>query len=138
MGPSRPARGSVSGASKFGPNRSESVDESAGERDATPETETDAPDWFDSGDLESQADVVAELDLTPAEFVVRLLRDYDGRLRQQQIADYTAWSEGTVCRVLDTAESDGHVVRVRIGRENVVYLPEKAPKVRSTDDDRTG
>lgn len=81
---------------------------------------------YDPEVLENRVDVLDELGLPPEEFVVRLVEEQDGQVRQQAFTEYTDWSEATVSRVLADLEADGVVVRIQVGRENVVCLPEQA------------
>lgn len=82
---------------------------------------------YDPGEIEDRADVVAELGLEPEAFVVRLLEELGGRVPQQAFTEYTDWSESTISRVLQALEDDGEIVRVQVGRENLVSLPEETP-----------
>ncbi len=77
--------------------------------------------------LESLADVVTHAGLTPAEFVTSILADHGGELQQQAFADMTAWSCSTDSRLIQQLEDDEIIVRVQIGREKTMYLPEAAP-----------
>lgn len=77
--------------------------------------------------LNVPADVLTELGLTPEEFVTQVVEAEGGSVKQQAFTEYTAWSESTICRTLQAMEAEGHIVRIRMGRENVVYLPERAP-----------
>ncbi|RBI63175.1 hypothetical protein DMJ13_01085 [halophilic archaeon] len=78
-------------------------------------------------EFESMADFVLETGYTPEQFVLKLLRERDGRVRQQTVLSASGWSRSTTSRVLDRLEERDEVARVRVGTENVVYLPEELP-----------
>lgn len=61
------------------------------------------------------------------ESVVTLLRDEEGRLWQGDLVERLDVSASTVSRWLASLEEDGRVERLRIGRENLVMLPEQHP-----------
>ncbi|WP_332897289.1 helix-turn-helix transcriptional regulator [Haladaptatus sp. CMSO5] len=54
--------------------------------------------------------------------ICQLLTESGGRMKQTDIANATAWSKSTVSRKLSKLEGEGTITRVRIGRENVVFL----------------
>ena len=116
-------------ATEPGENRVSSPDEPGAESGGT------LPD-YDPSALCSQRHFLTELDLHPDEFVSRLLEDQGGTLRQKEFTEFTDLSSSTISRLLQEMEDDGEVVRVQVGRENIVYLPEHAPSddVDSTDD----
>lgn len=74
-----------------------------------------------------RADVPVETGLTAEEYVRRGLDRHGGRLRQQEIVQRTGWSEATTSRTLSAMEDAGQVIRIRIGRENIVCLPHATP-----------
>ncbi|WP_433629048.1 helix-turn-helix transcriptional regulator [Halomicrococcus sp. NG-SE-24] len=78
-------------------------------------------------ECKSMADFVLETGYTPEQFVLKLLRERDGRVRQQAVLSASGWSRSTTSRVLGRLEERDEVVRVRVGTENVVYLPEALP-----------
>jgi len=67
--------------------------------------------------------------LTDAERIERLLADHGGRIRQSRIVEETDWSKAKVSRVLSSMENDDTVVKIRIGRENIVARPGDEPDV---------
>lgn len=77
---------------------------------------------YDPADIERRVDTVLELGLEPEAFVVRLLQENGGRLKQQDFCEYTAWSESTTSRLLKELEADGAIDRLRLGRENIIQL----------------
>jgi hypothetical protein len=86
------------------------------------------------GDASRQADAEPDADesvrmLTDAERIERLLADHGGRIRQSRIVEETDWSKAKVSRVLSSMENDDTVVKIRIGRENIVARPGDEPDV---------
>lgn len=84
--------------------------------DATPPEEPDRP----------AADVPPEF-LSNEDRVLQLLEDNGGRMRQTDVVDETDWSKSKVSRVLAEMEEDGQVVKVDVGKGNVVTRPEDLP-----------
>lgn len=62
-----------------------------------------------------------------AEELIRILRAYDGRMRQSALVAETTWSKSTVSRTLSDLEQRGHVTKIRVGRGNVVTLSGSEP-----------
>jgi hypothetical protein len=81
-------------------------------------------------EVETKADILCELGLSPGEFVVALTEQNGGRIRQRAFSERTGLSPSTVSRMLSEMEADGTIVRVRTGNGNVVCLPEKAASSR--------
>lgn len=85
-----------------------------------------APD--DSGEeRQSKADVFVETGFTPEEYVLAMIESNGRRMKQQQICEFTGWSDGAVSRILSEMEAAGTITRLRIGREKVVFLPDAKP-----------
>lgn len=85
-------------------------------------------------------DLLVELNVTTHEYIRMALQHHGGRLRQQEIADLTGWSEPTVSQKLGEMEDAGHITRFRTGREKIVCLPDDSPvdaTEESDDDDRS-
>jgi len=61
--------------------------------------------------------------------VTRLLTDNDGRLRQSEIVASTDWSKAKVSRLLGEMESDGDIVKIRLGRQNLICLEGHEPEL---------
>lgn len=62
-------------------------------------------------------------DLAPDEqYVVRLLRERGGRMRQSTVVEHSGWSKAKVSRLLSEMEDDGIIRKITVGRENVVEL----------------
>lgn len=67
-------------------------------------------------------------DVEDRERVVALLEDAGGRLKQSRIVEETGWSKTKVSRLLSQMAADGDVVKVPVGRENIVCLPGSVPE----------
>lgn len=65
--------------------------------------------------------------MTPTEFTHLYLQWKGGRVKQASLNRCLPWSKTTVVRYVDDLESEGLVVRVKIGRENIICTPEKVP-----------
>ena len=61
------------------------------------------------------------------ELVIRLLAEYDGYTWQGHIVRDLEWSEPKTSRILSSMERTGRITRYRIGRRNVVCLPDREP-----------
>jgi len=83
-------------------------------------------DSADDGSTEDKADdgPPSEL-LSNKERVVRLLEQHDGRLKQQQVVHRLDWTDAKTSQVISDLREEGTVETFRIGRENVVRLPEE-------------
>lgn len=86
-----------------------------------------APDTGDDGSESSEADRPPADLLSNEERVLRLLRDSGGRLRQQEIVEAFDWSEVKTSRVVRGMREEGIVEVFRLGRENVITLPDTDP-----------
>ena len=67
--------------------------------------------------------------LSDEERVERLLERNDGRMKQASIVDETGWSNAKVSQLLSSMDDAGRIEKLRIGRENLISLPDG-------DDDR--
>ncbi|AGB38217.1 helix-turn-helix transcriptional regulator [Natronococcus occultus] len=113
-------RGPVDSASRRGPvtdtTYRESTDEPAGQTFAY--AEDSSADDADAVDLELLSD---------EERVLRLLRQNGGRMKQGSIVSETGWSNAKVSQLLSQMADDGDIEKLRIGRENLITLPEVDP-----------
>lgn len=98
---------------------------SAAETEAGTETGTDAgsdadghPDE-DDGTEEPPADL-----LSNEERVLRLLRERGGRLKQQTVVQELDWTAAKTSQVVGKMRDEGTIEGFRLGRENVLRLPE--------------
>jgi hypothetical protein len=84
---------------------------------------TDATDATD-GDVSTEEDPPAEL-LSNEEQVLRFLSSSGGRAKQQDLVAALDWTEARTSQVVSGMEEDGAVEKFRIGRENVLKLPDE-------------
>ncbi|GAA0535973.1 hypothetical protein ABNG02_11555 [Halorubrum ejinorense] len=75
--------------------------------------------------------------LSDEERVERLLETNGGRMRQADIVAETGWSDAKVSQLLSAMADDGRVEKLRLGRENLISLPDDEDGA-SDDDDGTG
>jgi len=61
--------------------------------------------------------------LADDERVLRLLERNGGRMRQAKIVSETKWSDAKVSQLLSSMADDGEIEKLRIGRENLISLP---------------
>jgi len=62
--------------------------------------------------------------LSNEERVLALLDGNDGRMKQQQVAERLDWTAAKTSQVISGLREDDELVTFRIGRENVVTLPD--------------
>ena len=65
--------------------------------------------------------------LSDEERVLRLLRQNGGRMKQARIVKETGWSNAKVSQLLSKMDEDDEIEKLRIGRENLITLPEVDP-----------
>lgn len=85
-----------------------------------PGAEADA----DEADADDAAGVDPEL-LSDEERVEQLLERNGGRMRQADIVTETDWSDAKVSQLLSRMADEGRVEKLRLGRENVISLPDE-------------
>ena len=71
--------------------------------------------------------------LSDEERVERLLERNGGRMKQATIVDETDWSDAKVSQLLSAMAEEGRVDKLRLGRENLISLPDDA-EARGGDD----
>ena len=64
--------------------------------------------------------------LSDEERVERLLDRNDGRMRQADIVSETGWSDAKVSQLLSSMAEEGRIEKLRLGRENLISLPDDA------------
>lgn len=64
----------------------------------------------------------------PTDRILRLLDEHDGRIEQAEVVSGLDLSPATVSRKLSALESEGRVVRYRVGRGKVVCRPDRVPE----------
>lgn len=65
--------------------------------------------------------------LSDEERVLRLLKQNNGRMKQGSIVSETGWSNAKVSQLLSQMDEDGEIEKLRIGRENLITLPDVDP-----------
>ena len=86
----------------------------------------------------SKTELVEETDVSPREYLTAVLEAHDGRLSQREICEHTGWPSSTVSCLLGQMDDRGEVVRIRLGRKKLVFLPDDVPEIRETERDRPG
>ncbi len=97
------------------------------------------PDGEAAGETEPDDGSESEEDLSllsDEERVERLLADSGGRMRQADIVAETGWSDAKVSQLLSAMADEGRVEKLRLGRENLISLPDDEDE--ATDPDGTG
>jgi len=78
--------------------------------------------------------------LADDERVIRLLERNGGRMRQADIVSETKWSDAKVSQLLSSMAEDDEITKLRIGRENLISLPDvdalDGSQVDEDDDER--
>jgi len=105
--------------------------------DATPNDESASNDGADDGATGAAGAAAAaagnddgddEIDpelLSDEERVERLLRQNGGRMKQASIVTETGWSNAKVSQLLSSMDEADRVDKLRIGRENLISLPDE-------------
>jgi uncharacterized membrane protein len=88
--------------------------------------ETAVEDTHDGTDTVTQPSP-PEQELTDREFIVDILEDNDGRMKQARIVDSTGWSKSKVSMLLSEMEDEGEISKLRVGRENIISLSGEEP-----------
>jgi len=110
-GDGRPGRGPNSGSATTSPD---STDESAGSSaTATPDLEL----------------------LSNEEQVLRLVSDNGGRMKQQAVVEELGWTDAKTSKVVSGLREEGKLESFRLGRENVLSLPEADELTMEPDSD---
>jgi Uncharacterized membrane-associated protein/domain len=90
--------------------------------DPEPTGESDGADESEDED-EAESEPDPEL-LADDERVERLLEQNDGRMKQAAIVEETGWSDAKVSQLLSSMADEGQVEKLRLGRENLISLPD--------------
>jgi hypothetical protein len=75
---------------------------------------------------ETTADTQQEL-LSDEDFVIQLLEENGGRMKQVSIVEQTDWSKSKVSMLLSEMEEDDRISKLRVGRENIISLAGEEP-----------
>ncbi|PSQ45718.1 hypothetical protein BRD17_00875 [Halobacteriales archaeon SW_7_68_16] len=115
------------------PEADGSLDET-GEVDGSPDgTAAEVTDDPDGNDTDDDGGAVDEALLSDEERVERLLERNGGRMRQTNIVSETGWSNAKVSQLLSGMDEDDRIDKLRIGRENLIALPDE--EIREIDAD---
>ncbi|WP_253737658.1 helix-turn-helix transcriptional regulator [Halohasta salina] len=106
----------------------------------TADSEVDDPE---PADADEPSEAPAEDDrpeedlslLADDERVLRLLERNGGRMRQADIVESTGWSDAKVSQLLSSMADDDAITKLRIGRENLISLPDVDALDGSRDDE---
>lgn len=91
-------------------------------------TEPTSPAVKGEGGVAESGPDAANLDLLPnSEAVLTVLERNDGQIRQSTLVEETGWSKAKVSRVLSQMEADDKIVKVSIGRGNLITTPGDVP-----------
>ena len=63
---------------------------------------------------------------TNEEQVLTLIEEGGGRIKQQEVVNRLGWTDAKTSKVVTTLREDGKIETLRIGRENVLSLPDNA------------
>lgn len=106
-----------------GPTDTSSTDPMERALDVSPDAVTDEKGRF------SRRAFVEVTGMSPAEFIHLYVKRSGGRVRQKTLNTCLPWSKSTVSRILDTLEGDETVVRVEVGRQKLVCIPDSVPDI---------
>ncbi|MEF8842818.1 MAG: hypothetical protein V5A62_14535 [Haloarculaceae archaeon] len=135
FGPVAEANGGIDSDASSGPDSGEAgasaVEATGAEPPSEPtgEAGADEPeptDGDEGGDAEEEPVGDPEL-LSDEERVERLLRRNGGRMKQANIVRETNWSNAKVSQLLSSMDEAGRIDKLRIGRENLITLPDEEP-----------
>ncbi|QCC59031.1 hypothetical protein NP511_11320 [Natrinema thermotolerans] len=111
--------GSASGTDTESP--SGSAAETASAADSSPAGTSDPAS--DAAAASAAAGVDTEL-LSNEEQVLRLVKERGGRMKQQAVVEELDWTDAKTSKVVSGLREDGKLESFRLGRENVLSLPE--------------
>jgi hypothetical protein len=114
--------GGDSGAAASGAEPEPEAGAGAGAEAETANTDAADESAGESGS-ESEPEPEPEL-LSDEERVERMLRERGGRMKQARIVEETGWSNAKVSQLLSGMAEDERVEKLRIGRENLISLPD--------------
>lgn len=114
------ASGAAAGGASSGANSSTSTDPSGTDDGSVAGPDADEDTNDDDG---ASAAVDAEL-LSNEEQVLRLIEEHGGRMKQAEVADELDWTAAKTSQVVTGLRDDGDLEGFRLGRENVLSLPD--------------
>jgi hypothetical protein len=98
--------------------------------DTAQSTDTDGTDGADGGAAAARPD--AEL-LSNEEQVLRLIESEGGRMKQQAVAEQLGWTDAKTSQVTKKLRERGDLEGFRLGRENVLSLPDEDGPMSDSD-----
>ena len=117
--------------------------ETSSAQDDTIDTDTTDSSTTTESESETQSteDSMPDISTDPAllsdeERIEQLLSRNGGRMRQASIVDKTGWSDAKVSQVLSVMAEENRVDKLRLGRENLISLPEESTTNTQTDDEQ--
>ena len=87
---------------------------------------------------DNSADGPPEELLSPEERVLRFVRGSGGRVKQQAVVSEFDWTAARTSQVVGSLREDGKVETFRLGRENVITLPDVGVEGEATGPDEDG
>ncbi|OYR51207.1 hypothetical protein DJ73_13875 [Halorubrum sp. Ea1] len=122
MGDNDAGGATANGSNGDGVSRATTADD-----DASSGAAAAGPIGGENGDAATEAEPEEDLSLlSDEERVERLLTDNGGRMRQADIVAETGWSDAKVSQLLSAMADEGRVEKLRLGRENLISLPDDA------------
>ncbi|MFC7167348.1 helix-turn-helix transcriptional regulator [Halospeciosus flavus] len=120
----------AAGTEPSGPPEATSTTTEAETETGTGESEKSAETGAETGtstetEAETEGGPVDEELLSDEERVERLLEEHGGRMKQAKIVEETRWSNAKVSQLLSSMADEGRVEKLRIGRENLISLPDE-------------
>ncbi|MFW6318010.1 MAG: helix-turn-helix transcriptional regulator, partial [Halorubrum sp.] len=116
---------------------------SAAAAGSRPRDDSESADGDADGDAESarDSDAAPPVDsdlLSNEEQVLRLIESEGGRMKQKQVAEELDWTAAKTSQVVTGLRDEGDLDGFRLGRENVLSLPDYDPEADSGEDDGDG
>ncbi|ELZ38960.1 helix-turn-helix transcriptional regulator [Halorubrum tebenquichense] len=104
-----------------------SVDETAGAGAAAADDDSASDEEEDSAESEDAPPVDGDL-LSNEEQVLRLVESEGGRMKQKRVAEELDWTAAKTSQVVTGLRDEGDLDGFRLGRENVLSLPDYDPE----------
>jgi hypothetical protein len=98
-------------------------------------TDASEADGDGAGDADEEAAAPPEELLSPEERVLRFVRESGGRVKQQAVVSEFDWTAARTSQVVGSLRDDGRIETFRLGRENVLTLPDVGVEGETGDDE---
>ncbi|WP_185715557.1 helix-turn-helix transcriptional regulator [Halocatena pleomorpha] len=82
----------------------------------------------DTSHQSSEENATTTEPLTDEDHIQKLLSEHDGRMHQSDIVTETGWSKSKVSRLLSRMEDDEQIIKISVGRENIITRPGDEPR----------